>query len=1273
MKLRTWLRLAGLFLLLGAALVLLIRSAGGELVKVIVLREVRNRVPAIVEIQDVRPSLWPPGIVVRGLEIREEKTPLLRAGELDFQLAWMASLWEGAWIGDLNVADFELGVQENSEIWRRVIAEFRPPGGEPRGAPGFVVRGVNLDRGRITVQIESLGLRTTVTDLAARARTKGLLVPALRFEIDARASIERAEAKLALRRLTVRGDVRAGTLAIDEAAVEGDSGILSVRGQVSAETARGTLDWNVILDPIFALLPEAGVVKGQGRISATFRGPISRVEATTELQARSVRIEQVEFSGAGRLQSRGLDWELSPARAEMFGGTVEGNARGRFVSNIPFEVHGRFRGWEPATFVRLFGPNTPIRGTWDGDAEMEGLLLGDDLKGSGTFTLREQQEQVTGRAQFATTRDSAEVEGMVEGSPADRLYCRYRVEGERISGEAEAESSRLSTFGPFVRIALDGHGRSRARFTGTVDDPLFTGTAEMDELAVEGIHFGRVRLPFEISRQGLRSARAEIDDGRLRATGRVALTPYQENDWSLNAQGEDLERLGGEVRTLFPRIPQLGGELDGDLRIVGRWSRLGLTGRLHVSDFSLMSESLGRFSAEFSRSDSGWALLGELRGKREERGRFQLKVDRDGKLASTISASAWRIEKFSAIHRRWPQLVAQLALSGSVAGTVARPVGELSIDVGEMEVSGRPIGDSKVTLRLEGERALLEARSGDRVRLAATVGIPEPHSFTAQGTWRDLDLGALLLPRSRLEIVTRGEGHLRGDSGSILREGGLRLLELTVGHDRLKLLNRSPVLMRIQDGTIEVADSRVEGDGQQLTFGGRFGRDESAIHAAGKGNLALLEAIVPEVTSAQGAVDVDVKAVKRGVAPWEYHGSARLQDGAIDLGLQVSVTEVSGEMQFDERRAEVRDLTGKLGEGRFLAEGEIGLDHGWDLGWALRDASFGFPVWLDYRANGNGRIEGPIGRPKIDGEVEVIQAVYDRRIEWAEFLPWFRRQAQSPRTMLTLPIDLDLHVFADGGLFVDNNLAKTEMRGDFHVDGSRESPTWGGRLDVLSGTFTFRRRSFDITAGTVQFDDSRPLNPDLELGGETTVSTSEGEYRIAVRVSGTADNPRIEFTADDPSLTENDVLALVTFGRTVAQLQSQGAGIELNEVLALTAGPRAAGEVEERIFKFFPVDRIEIEPTFSRTTGAPEPRLSIGKELAQGLRALLGTGLGAERRQDLTLEYQLTPRISVQGIWESQSKSEAGAFGGDLKFRYPFRNLTPFSMIPAPSKRTGEP
>ena len=88
-----------------------------------------------------------------------------------------------------------------------------------------------------------------------------------------------------------------------------------------------------------------------------------------------------------------------------------------------------------------------------------------------------------------------------------------------------------------------------------------------------------------------------------------------------------------------------------------------------------------------------------------------------------------------------------------------------------------------------------------------------------------------------------------------------------------------------------------------------------------------------------------------------------------------------------------------------------------------------------------------------------------------------------------------------------------------------------------------------------------------------------------------------------------------------------------------------------------PVDRIEIEPTFSATSGAFEPRLSLGKNFSEDLSGDVSTTFGAETRQRVELEYRLTERMSAVGSWESETGDEEGAVGGGLKFTYPFRRV----------------
>ncbi|MGH7896566.1 MAG: translocation/assembly module TamB domain-containing protein, partial [Candidatus Binatia bacterium] len=837
----------------------------------------------------------------------------------------------------------------------------------------------------------------------------------------------------------------------------------------------------------------------------------------------------------------------------------------------------------------------------------------------------------------------------------------------KIAGEVEGRTERLGSFAAFVNVQLEGRGRARAEFDGTVENASLRGAAELADLSVEGVRFGAVRGPFEISSAGLRSEGIVIQDGELEAKGTIALTGSQENDWSALARQASVAQALVASRMFWPRAPEASGRLDGEVTVAGRWQDPRVDVQARITQASLGAERLGTVSVEVTRAGGRWEVRASLRREDDARADVQASWAADGALRGQGTAAGWRFENLESVSRRWPALRGAISFRGSLAGSTAQPLGEGELEISDLALARQHLDHLRVHARLEGERALIEATT-ERIRVSATAAISAPHAFRLRADWRDLDLGPLLVPETELEVRSAGTGELDGDADMPLAQGSARVTELHVGRGADVLRASTPVAVSIERGAIEVSEVVLGGSGQRLRFGARLTAAESEFHAVGTGDLALLESISPSVASARGRVDVELRGRRGSADGWRYHGTLDLSGGALDLGFLVGITDIAGHAELEGRELSLRELTGKIGGGDFLVAGSLALDRGWDLGWALHQGSLGVPSWLDYRASGNGRLTGLAFAPRFSGEIEVTQALYDRRIEWVEFLPWFRRQARPLRTPGGIPVAIDLHVFADDGVFIDNNLVQAEMRGDLRLRSREESLAWTGTIEVLGGEFVFRRRRFEITGGNVRFHEDRPMNPDLDFDGETSVTTREDEYEITVHVGGTAENPRVVFNADDPSLTENDVLALVTFGRTVAELEGQGGGIDVGEVLAIT-GPEG-GRVQEQIQRLLRIDRIEIEPAYSRVSGVSEPRLRIAKDVTDRFSAILGAGLGSERQQDVAVEYQLTRGLSLQGFWESQTRSTEGTFGGSLKFRVPFRS---FTLLPDSFQRLAEP
>ena len=1240
-------------------------NAGEAAIERVVRRMLDARFPGRVTLGAVETSWLPPSVRLESLELRNAAGEM-RVGlpEVRATLAVWASLWEGTWIADLALHEPEIAWRDEDPFWSELRGDRAKRAGG--GAPFFLPRRLEIRSGRVRWQLGEAAARGSVERIDVDGELRGMLAPAVRFTATARAWVDRDERRLTLDRLELSGDAGAGRVVIDRLVVEGPEERLEGSGSWTRGALAASVRWEGKLDPLFALVPEAGTVRGGGAIEAELSGSFEEPVVEARLRARDVVIDEVGFSGTGTLRSLGDDWRLAPAAVEIFGGTAEAEATGRWTGGIPYAVHGRFESWSPQLFlVELFEVDWPIRGVWSGRARLGGHLLGDDVEGGGAFRLVDETREVEGDADFRVDPSSAEVRGTIGTRATGRLTGRYAARGNEISGEWSLAGDRLAPLLAFVGlVSIDASGKLTGELSGSADRPILQGRADLEDLRVGAGTLGAVRGPFRLASDRVESGGLEAFDGRLQASGAFPLADDAEGRWKVTLRELPLREAAEATRTLWENVPEIdaSGAIVGTLTGTGTGAAPRLSGRLTISRLLLAGEGPFDFQGSITGTD-GWRLEGDLTGDEELRVTVTAVVSAEGSLSGRIGSTG-RVETLAFVRDRWPSLRGAIRLDGALDGTMVEPAADARMEL--TRLSGgedAPLPDVTGELRLRGTSLEVQASSGELWTASGSLRFEGEGPFEVEARVRSLDVQPFLAPGTGIAIRVTGGARLRGTVARPLEEGRVEIESVSLSRGNVRMSNLDPVELTVRAGILRLAPVTFRDGAQELTLEATLGAEWSEARVQGRGDLRLLEMWVPGVASARGPVDLELRGRRTADGPWRVFGSASVQDAAMDLGFLLGVTEVTGEVRFAGDRAEIPGVTGRLGGGGFLVAGDVARDRGWDLGWALRDAHLGVPAWLDYRASGNGRFSGALAAPKLSGEVEIVQALYDRRVEWGEFLPWFRREAKRSRAAMSVPLELDLQVFADGGLYIDNNLAEAELEGRFDVRGSGENVRWKGRLDVVDGEFVFRRRHFAVTAGSIQFHERRPLNPDLEFRGETTVSTGEADYEILVQVTGTAERPRVEFFADDPALTENDILALVTFGRSVSQLQAQGAGIELGEVLALTAGPKA-GEVEERIYDFIPVDRIEIQPTFSRTTGTTEPRLSIGKDLTPRLRALLSSGLGAERQQDVALEYQLTPGIAVQGAWESQTKSEAGAFGGDLKFRVPFRGFRDLSPFP---------
>jgi translocation and assembly module TamB len=241
-----------------------------------------------------------------------------------------------------------------------------------------------------------------------------------------------------------------------------------------------------------------------------------------------------------------------------------------------------------------------------------------------------------------------------------------------------------------------------------------------------------------------------------------------------------------------------------------------------------------------------------------------------------------------------------------------------------------------------------------------------------------------------------------------------------------------------------------------------------------------------------------------------------------------------------------------------------------------------------------------------------------------------------------------------------------------------------GTVDIKpGGRIKLRRNVFEVSQGTVRFDDRTRIAPNVDVTaatdyrryaasasaasstttsssaaaspGASTTSVSGGHWTIRMHAHGDVDDLKVDLTSD-PALAQDDIFLLITVGLTRAELdQAQSASV--GESVALEALGTLSG-ADKAVTNAVPViDEFRFGSAYSSRTGRTEPTVTIGKRLTERARANVTTGLAESREVRSNVEWRLNNRVSVETSYDNVndiSNSALGNLGAGVRWRLEF-------------------
>jgi autotransporter translocation and assembly factor TamB len=830
--------------------------------------------------------------------------------------------------------------------------------------------------------------------------------------------------------------------------------------------------------------------------------------------------------------------------------------------------------------------------------------------------------------------------------------------------------------GEWRRYTEDIAGGGTADLQVSVSGPevSVTGAMRSPDLRMRGFQLREVSLDGEWNRVGSGESWKAVAGGKV-GQGSVRLSAEGENgemEISGTADRIDLE----QADRFLVRGKRAGLRGEAGIRFAGRNGRGGWeldrlsasVPRLSVDNAVLegvsAEGSLGAASGHFLIAARSPAIRLAADVRREEEWPIRFILSAKGVPTAYLLSAAGK-EKVAA-GGTWSGEAEGTVSAGRMLTAKAFPpeaVSELrfALSAGAPSVSGVGFDEIRLSGQKEGNALAGEvwSRNPD-TRLAFTVNLREPFGFRVEGPF---------------SFGTASGGNGNGEekprfalSGAAEIGGSLRALSKTAGTLQVRRFH-------YRDSGIEVSGKDISAQlspegvrwtggsilaaGQPLKVSGKVSwNGDLDLRLDGKMPAAAIRLATDVFDRLDGTIRIDMRVAGKWDDPLLL-GSGRLEGGVFSFRGYAQLFE---DMQVDaiisREKLIFEHFEGRSGGGYLDGRGELPLrfDAHQRLYFSVDFFDMRFPYPEDFRPvlQGHAELLGPFDDFLVTGDVEIQSARYTKTLRPEKAFVDFRKRladVSARREPSEFRVRLDINVIADGTIKIKNNLADADVRGEFKVVGDAARVIVLGAFDVDTGTVVYQGNKYELKRLSVEFQDPRRNNPRLDARAETT----KGNVTVTVSVTGTLEKYEVDLTSDPP-LSKNDIVSLLSLGVTTQSLAGSEGAVGAGVASSLVLGPYK-GRFEEGVRGIVKLDKFAIEPSFSPSTKAFEPKFIVGKSFGEQFSVSVSTSVGTSADSSATAEYKLLENVYLSGGWESATTTTAGDLGADIKIRYRYREF----------------
>ena len=931
----------------------------------------------------------------------------------------------------------------------------------------------------------------------------------------------------------------------------------------------------------------------------------------------------------------------------------------RFTLDIAFE-HADSKplfgliGWDPGIppgsvngTLHHSGPHFAPEGRFDYvSSETGNDLLGRVKSLTGTYTLEGDRLALT-EVTMKTGKTTAVAGGVVD------------IKSETLDLAAALRTADVNDLAsPYVDY-LKGAAEFKGKISGTFDDPMLSGRASIADAMIQTYPAGNISADVSYRKNLLqvRELTAGGQYGTLALSGNISfkgaktLFDVSGPTWSLQAVLKDID-AGDFVKLFYPQFSGSGrfsatASLEGSEKLPDIRAAVSFEKAVIYN----VPVDAASFSFRYASSKIDFTGITAKQGDSAVRGAFTIYPDD----TFSYTASSDRIRLSDIIRRPLKgEVIATLVSEGS--GTFDNPSITLEARMTEGVLRGKSVGTGIIHAALRNKEFTAKAKLiNDRVTVSAkgrTDGIMPWEAAADVQTGRYDFLVTSVLKDVPEDLILNLNGHvsLNGTRNHIAGTAAVKHMVLSMyGYS---FTNEEEINVNLRDREISLGRIAMRSGNTLLRATGSLNLGTNYnVTIEGSSALSPFKSLSAKLGVLKGEADFVV-----GISgEWErprINGGITLVNGSIGLKEYPAqrITDLKGYLYVDNDRVVLQHLSGKIGGGDLDFSGILYLKRfafsRFYVEAKMKNVTGSISNEFSVNFDGSLLYKGTPEAQMISGNIDINRARYRERIEWKSWLLQTKKTETFKTDISNLAkADLNIKITGENNIIIDNNVARAVVGADMVLRGKIYRPSLLGRLETSEGKVFFRNNEFNILHASADFSDPNRLNPFISIAADTTVKG----YKIKMNLEGQLDRFSMSLSSDPP-LKEMDILALLTVGQTGSGVKGLEAGIGAGEATSFVTG-KMQDVIEERLRSITGLDRFQVDPYVSKTTGTVEPRVTVSKRLlGDKVFVTYTTAVGTMEEQIIKLELFMSKNVSLVGV-----RDERGISGGDIRFRFEFK------------------